>query len=134
MPINPPTTTLNAIQIKVRRLTRSPSTAQLSDDDLNNYINTFIVYDFPEHLRMFNLRTTFTFICNAFQDEYNTDTVSYAGNTTNQLYNFQNNYISVHDPLYIAGYQALYSQSREQFYGIYPLVNSILSKLNNPTK
>ena len=75
MPINPPGNTLQDIQIKVRRLTRSPSSAQLSDDDLNNYINTFVVYDFPEHLRMFNLRTTFTFICNAFQDEYNTDTV-----------------------------------------------------------
>jgi len=117
--------TLAAIRTKVRRLTRSPSTAQLSDDDLNNYINTFVVYDFPEHLRMFNLRTTFTFICNAFQDEYNTDTVSYAGNTTNQLYNFQNNYISVHDPIYIAGYQAFYTQSREQFFGIYPKVNNI---------
>lgn len=127
MPINPPTSTLQAIQVKVRRLTRSPSTAQLSDDDLNNYINTFVVYDFPEHLRMFNLRTTFTFICNAFQDEYPTDTASFGGNTTNQLYNFQNLYISVHDPLYIAGYQSFYSQSREQFFGIYPKVNNIAS-------
>ena len=127
MPINPPGNTLQDIQIKVRRLTRSPSSAQLSDDDLNNYINTFVVYDFPEHLRMFNLRTTFTFICNAFQDEYNTDTVSFAGATTNQLYNFQNIYLSVHDPVYIAGYQSFYSQSREQYFGIYPKVNNIAS-------
>jgi hypothetical protein len=127
MPITPPTSTLQAIQTKVRRLTRSPSPAQLSDDDLNNYINTFVVYDFPEHLRMFNLRTTFTFICNPFQDEYNTDTASFAGATTNQLYNFQNNYISIADPVYIAGYQSFYSQSREQFFGIYPKTNNISS-------
>lgn len=127
MPINPPTNTLEAIQTKVRRLTRSPSASQLSDDDLNNYINTFVVYDFPEQLRMFNLRTTFTFICNPFQDEYNTDTISYAGNTTNQLYNFQNIYLSVHDPVYIAGYQSFYTQSREQLFGIYPKVNNIAS-------
>jgi len=127
MPIVAPTNTLEAIQIKVRRLTRSPSTAQLSDDDLNNYINTFVVYDFPEQLRMFNLRTTFTFICNAFQDEYFTDTDSFAGATTNQLYNFQNNFISIADPIYIAGYHSFYTQSREQFFGIYPKTNFISS-------
>jgi hypothetical protein len=127
MPISAPTTTLQAIQIKVRRLTRSPSDALLSDNDINNYINTFVVYDFPEQLRMFNLRTTFTFICNSFQDEYFTDTASFAGATTNQLYNFQNLYLSIAPPVYIAGYQCLYTQSREQLFTIYPKVNFISS-------
>lgn len=125
-----PDSTLEAIQIKVRRLTRSPSENQLSDEDLQNYINTFVVYDFPEHLRMFNLRTQFSFWCNPFQDVYPTDIASFGGATNanaNSLYNFQNNYISVSDPLYIAGYQGFWSQSREQFYGIYPLTNSISS-------
>lgn len=124
MPIIPPTSTLQAIQTKVRRLTRSPSEAQLTDTDLQNYINTFVVYDFPEHLRMFNLRTVFRFWCNPFQDRYITDATL---PTTNPLYNFQNNYISIDEPLYIAGYQSLYSQSRQQFFGIYPNVNNISS-------
>lgn len=127
-----PTSTLQTIQTKVRRLTRTPSTAQLSDDDLNQYINTFVVYDFPEHLRMFNLRTQFTFYANPFQDVYPTDTLSYFGTptggiTTNPLYDFQNLYISVHQPVYIAGFQSFYTQSREQFFGIYPKINSIAS-------
>jgi hypothetical protein len=129
---NPPTTTLQDIQTKVRRLTRTPSTAQLSDNDINQYINTFVVYDFPEHLRMFNLRTQFTFYANPFQDVYPTDTISYFGTPaggliTNPLYDFQNKYISVHTPVYIAGYQSFYSQSREQFFGIYPITNNISS-------
>lgn len=127
MPVAAPTTTLDAIQIKVRRLTRSPSTSQLTDADLQNYINTFVVYDFPEHLRMFNLRSTYTFVCNPFQDAYPTDVDSFAGVTTNPLYDFQNKYISVHNPVYIAGYDSFYTQSREQFYGIYPFTNSIQS-------
>jgi len=127
MPVAAPTTTLEAIQIKVRRLTRSPSTSQLTDADLQNYINTFVVYDFPEHLRMFNLRQTYTFVCNPFQDEYPTDVASFAGVTTNPLYDFQNRFISVHNPVYIAGYDSYYTQSREQFYGIYPFTNSIQS-------
>jgi len=127
MPISPPGNTLATIQTKVRRLTRTPSTSQLSDDDLNQYINTFVVYDFPEHLRMFNLRTTFEFITNPYQDVYPTDQASFVGVTTNPLYDFQNTHISVHPPFYIAGYQTFYTQSREQFFGIYPNVNTIQS-------
>jgi hypothetical protein len=127
MPVAPPTTTLQSIQTKVRRLTRSPSTSQLTDADLQNYINTFVVYDFPEHLRMFNLRSTYTFVCNPYQDAYPTDIDSFGGVTTNPLYDFQNKYISVHNPVYIAGYDSFYTQSREQFYGIYPFTNSIQS-------
>lgn len=127
MPINPPTNTLQTIQTKVRRLTRTPSTAQLSDDDLNQYINTFVVYDFPEHLRMFNLRTQFTFYANPFQDVYPTDIASFIGVTTNPLYNFQNLFLTMHDPVYIAGYQSFFTQSREQFFGIYPMTNNISS-------
>lgn len=125
--VTAPTTTLQAIQTKVRRLTRSPSQAQLTDADLQNYINTFVVYDFPEHLRMFNLRTTFSFVCNAYQDVYPTDIESFVGVTTNPLYDFQNKYISVHPPFYIAGYQSFFTQSREGFYGIYPFVTNIAS-------
>lgn len=130
MPINPPGNTLNNIQIKVRRLTRSPSTAQLSDDELNNYINTFVVYDFPEHLRTFNLRNTFKFTCNPFQDVYPTDILSFGASTNpqqNPLYNFQNTHLTIHPPVYIAGFPSFYTQSREQFFGIYPKVNSIQS-------
>lgn len=127
MSVAPPTTTLQAIQNKVRRLTRSVSEAQLSTTELQNYINTFVVYDFPEHLRMFNLRTTYTFVSNPFQDAYPTDVESFAGVTTNPLYDFQNKYITVHPPFYVAGFEAFFSQSREQFYGIYPFTNSIQS-------
>src|SRR5438445_92628 len=129
MPVAP-TTSLQSIQTKVRRLTRSPSVAQLTDSDLQNYINTFVVYDFPEHLRMFNLKTTFTFYTNPGQDVYPTDTVSYAGATTNPLYDFQNKYLTVHDPVYIAGYRQMFTQSREQFHNIYPIVNTILKTGN----
>lgn len=125
MAIVEPTSTLQAIQTKVRRLTRSPSAAQLTDDDLQNYINTFVVYDFPEQLRTFNLRQQFSFVCNPYQDTYPTD--KSMQQILNPLYNFQNKYLTVHPPVYIAGFPALYTQSREQFFNIYPMINSILS-------
>ena len=115
-------TSLLAIQQKVRLITRSMSTAQLSDAQLNQYINTYVLYDFPETLRLFNLKTTFSFYTLPFIDTYSTTT-----NPASPLYNFTNKYLTTDSPIYIAGYNALYSQSREQFYGIYPLVNSIAS-------
>lgn len=131
-----PDSTLQAIENKVRRLTRSPSTSQLSPADLENYINTFVVYDFPEQLRTFNLRTQFSFYTNPYQDEYPTNEASF-GNpianpsiVNNPLYNFQNNYLTVHPPFYIAGYQSFFTQSQEQFFGIYPKVNSIAATGN----
>jgi len=125
-----PIGTLSDIETKVRRLTRSPSTAQLSQADLNTYINTFVLYDFPEHLRTFNLRTKFTFFANPYQDTYYTDTASYGTNPlaqNNPLYDFQNKYLTIHKPVYVAGFQTFYSQSEEQFFAVFPKVNSIAS-------
>ena len=115
--------TLAQIQSKTRRLTRSLSEAQLSTTDLNNYINTFVLYDMPEQIRQFKLRKQFTFFCNPYQDVYITDATL---PPTNPLYNFQNIYTTIHAPVYIAGYNSFFSQSREQFFGIYPITNSIV--------
>jgi hypothetical protein len=120
--------TLQQIIIKVRRLTRSMSEAQISTDEITKYVNTFILYDFPEHLRLSSLRTTLTFFTQPYIDTYGVQIDGTAITDTNDpLYNFNNRYITNHTPIYIAGYQSMYSQSREQFFSIYPIVNSIAS-------
>lgn len=113
--------TLDNIKTKVRRLTRSPSVSQLSDAVLESYINTFVLYDFPENLKLFSLLTTLSFYTKPYVDRYSTNTAD----QNDPLYNFKNQYTSVHKPVYIAGNQVLMSTSREQFYGLYPIVNSL---------
>lgn len=115
--------TLGAIRTKVRRLTRTPSEIELPTATLDDYINTFVLYDFPEQLRLFSLKTTLTFYSQPFVDTYETNTTD----ISNPLYNFKNKYVSITPPLYIAGYLSFYSQSREQFFGVYPNVNNISS-------
>ncbi len=115
--------TLANIKNKVRLLTRSLSPAQLSDVQITEYINTYIQYDLPETLRLFDLKSTFTFYTSPFIDTYTTVTNPLFAN--NPMYDFKNKYISVNPPVYIAGFQSQFFQSREQFYGIYPIVNSI---------
>jgi len=114
---------LSTIEQKVRLLTRSPSQNQLSDSQLRQYINTFVLYDFPEHVRLFNLRTTFSFYTQPYIDVYETNTTD----TTSPLYNFINKYLTVEQPIYIAGYQVPFFEDRTQFFALYPLLNSIAS-------
>lgn len=113
---------LNAIRKKARLLARVPGEPQLTTAELDNYINTFILYDFPEKLRLFNLKTTFSFYTMPYVSTYSTRT-----DVNSPLYNFENKYITTDAPIYIGGYQALFSQSREQFYNLYPKVNTIAS-------
>lgn len=116
------TSSLNTIQQKVRRLTRSPSENQLSTDDLNQYINTFVLYDFPESIRLFNLLTTFEFFTQPYVDTYN-----FSNDPSSVLYDFENKFITVNPPIYIAGWQVQFYEDRTKFYGLYPLLNSIAS-------
>jgi len=110
--------TLAAIRKKVRRLTRSPVEAQISTADIDEYVNTFVLYDFPEHLRLFSLRTDFHFYTEPYLDTYDSD------NVADELYDFKNKYITVHEPIYIDGKIAHLYQDRTEFYGQYPKVLS----------
>jgi hypothetical protein len=107
--------TLAEIQKKVRKLSRAPSIEQLSDDDLNQYINTFVLYDFPSQLRLFALKGQFTFYTSPNIDTYSTVTAP----TTAPLYNFKNQYITVNPPIYIGGLRAQYTQSLSALYDTY---------------
>jgi len=114
-------TNLETIRTKIRRLTRSPSTAQISNIELNKYINRFVLYDFPEHLRLFSLRTTLTFYTKPYVDTYETTDVV----ETDPLYNFKNKHTTIHPPVYVGGYYVAFSQSRDQFYAGFPLTNNV---------
>jgi hypothetical protein len=115
--------TLTNIRTKVRRLTRAPSITQLPDATLDEYINNFVLYDFPEQLRLFSLRKTLTFFLQPYIDVYETNTTD----INDPLYNFKNKYISIHQPMYIAGYDVFFSQNQQQFFSVYPKLNSISS-------
>lgn len=113
--------TLADIKTKVRRITRSPSESQLADATLEDYINDFLLYDFPEQLRLFTFRKTLTFYTEPNIDVYETNPID----PEDLLYNFKNAYITTHDPVYIAGYKAYFTQSRDEFYGIYPKLQAV---------
>jgi hypothetical protein len=122
MPLQLPA--LSQIQQVVRFLTKSPSANQLSDNFINDQVNNFILYDFPNAVKLFDLRKTVTWYCEPYIDTYQTDNTVIP--VTNPLYNFKQKYVAVEPPVYVAGYRAGYYQSREQFYGEWPQIDSII--------
>lgn len=105
---------LSAIRTKVRRVTGRPSPEQLSDFDIDDYINTFYVYDFPEHLRLESLRVNFQFTTTANIPVYDFPTDLYLTNMP---------------PVFIGGYQSYMTQSRENFFRINPQLNFLQQQL-----
>jgi hypothetical protein len=116
---------LQQIRNQVRILTRSLNTSQLSDQSIDNYINEFLLYDFPEILRSQYFHSTFTFYTEPFVDTY--ENITDNALSSNPLYNFINKYTSFNPPLYIAGIQSDWEQSMTKFYQIYPPIKSINS-------
>lgn len=112
--------TLSDIRTKIRRLTRTPSVNQMSDADIDVYINTFLLYDMPEHLRLFSMKTTITWYTQPNVDTYQTDITP---DPNDPLYNFDNLYITTDKPIYINGYEGAFFQDRTQYFRLFPFVN-----------
>lgn len=116
--------TLTNIRDKVRRLTRSPAEAQITTQQLDDYINTFLLYDFPSELRLFSLRTTLNFYTQPGVDVY--ETITDPALVNDPLYNFKNKYITIHPQVFMAGVPASFTQYRDVFYGLWPQTNAIV--------
>lgn len=99
---------LSAIRTKFRRITAQTSPAQISDTEVDKYINTFYIYDLPMHLPLFNMKEVLTFYTQPNVDVYQFP---------------RNSYAFIQPPVYCAGYQIFFSQSREQFYRTFPKFN-----------
>jgi len=105
---------LTAIITKVRRLTRTPSELQLTDAEIQEYANTFIQYDMPDTLRLFEMRKKFSFYTEPYIDSYST-----SADPTSPLYNFKNIYITNDVPAYISGVALQFVPDSLYFYQLY---------------
>ena len=123
-----PGSSLTDIQNKVRKLTYSPSQNELSDADLNNYINTFYVFDFPRNLRTLDKRVNINVLLNSNQQTYQFSDFLVSVNGVNLAYpnitNLQDWITSIYNPVYVNGQQVQYTQSQAEFYNYYPKFNA----------
>jgi hypothetical protein len=106
---------LSKIRIKVRRLTKHLSATQITNDEIDDYINTFILYDFPD-LDLDELKTTCTFFTKPYVPEYDTNT----SDANDPLYNFKNLYTYPLDDLTVMGNPVSIYKDPQMFYEVYP--------------
>ena len=97
-------TTLQTIRDKVRRLV-AEDTQQLSDAQIDFYINTYYTNDFPQQLRILKLETNYELPLYPGQGTYEVPWDLFS---------------SFSGPVYIQGYPLFYSQSQTQFYMMFP--------------
>jgi hypothetical protein len=100
--------TLATIRNKIRRITGRPSNTSITDAQIDESVNTFYVFDFPEHLRLQNLRVNYQFLTSA----------------NIPVYDFPTDlFLTIMPPIFIAGYQSYMTQSRENFFRLNPALN-----------
>lgn len=99
---------LAIIRQKVRNVTATPSPNELADTEIDFYINTYLIYDFPEQLRLKTLNTNYVFFTQPNIDRYDFPVEQY---------------VSLQKPIYCAGYEMGYFQNQEQFFQLWPKIN-----------
>ena len=108
--------TLANIRSKIRKLTKRPTDTQMTDVVIDEYINTFILYDFPQEVQTFELTKNVEFCTTPYVDTYSTTEGAYIYN----LLDFKNVVVCVDNPVYVAGRQIYLTQSQEEFFNMYP--------------
>lgn len=97
-------TTLNNIRRTIRNITGRKDVNQLSDARIDDYINDFYLYDFPERLKTLEM-----------EGFYESTTIPNVAE-----YTLPQDYYLVKAPAYVAGYQVGWHQSPDVFYSIWP--------------
>lgn len=109
------TSTLDAIRAKARAIAQVPSPSQLITSppappapyqvSLDGYINDYYQNDFPEELRLLQLKGNFEFYTIPGQDTYT----------------FPQTFITCETPAYCAGFPMTLRQDQQSFYNLWPI-------------
>src|SRR5271163_2467319 len=125
-------TTWNLVRLRseIRQLTGNFDTSQMTDSNIDDIINDFYLYEFPEELRSLRLKNYYEFITVP-----NVSVYSLPQNTDINLATGQSNYINalgtnraiynVSPPVYVDGYQSAWYQDPDTFQRIWPDLNTV---------
>ena len=101
MSVNTTASDLETIRKKVRRVTGRHTNSDISEEEVDFYINTYLIYDFPEQIKNRILQTNYEFPLNANQDTYNFPVEKY---------------VLLQNPIFCDGYFLNFYQNQEIFY------------------
>lgn len=106
----------------VRRIIKSPSNAEISDNLIIDYINRFWIMDVDARLQLFDLKTQYSFQTTPGVDRYNMPLYSVQTQPGNQPIGMYPVYQGFLSPVYINGIQVPFQTQKNQFFNIWPNV------------
>lgn len=101
---------LARIRNDVRQLTHSLSPSILTDASIDDWVNDYMLYDMPNTMRVFSLRTQLSFYTQPNVDYYQSST-----NVGDALYNFKNKYLNVYGPVWVNGIAGSFTNDPNMF-------------------
>jgi len=116
------TDTLSGIKIKARRIARMPSTDQITDANLEDYINTYLLYNLPVELKLPSLEVTVKGTTKPDDERV------FIGGTS--FYDLRNTYTNVEQPFYIAGCLMDYYEDKALFYYSYSQRKTLINDIH----
>lgn len=104
----------------IRRIIKSPSNSDISDDLLIDYINRFWIMDVDARMQLFDLKKKYSFQTAPGVDRYNMPLYSVqteSGSQTIQMYPVYQGFL---EPVYVNGVQISFQTQRQIFFNTYP--------------
>lgn len=111
---------LSDIITYVRRLVKSPSNAQLSDNLIIDYINRFWLMDMSARIQLFDLKTMYRFETIAGLDSYNMPTYNIQTEPGSQTIAPYPVYQGFESPCFANGIQIPFYVENNAFYNLWP--------------
>jgi hypothetical protein len=111
---------LSDIITYVRRLIKSPSNAQITDDLIIDYINRFWLMDMDARLQLFDLKTKYQFQTTPGIDQYNMPLYNVQTEPGNQTIASFPVYQGFSQTCYANGVQIPFYTQREGFWNVWP--------------
>jgi hypothetical protein len=115
---------LSSVITYVRRLIKSPSNAEITDNLIIDYINRFWLMDVDAEIQVFDLKTKYQFQTQPAVDQYNMPLYNVQSETPGQpnsqdiaMFPVYQGFLS---PAYINGIQVQLQTEQEYFYNIWP--------------
>lgn len=107
----------------IRRIIKSPSDAQITDDLLIDYINRFWIMDVDARIQLFDLKTKYVFQTIPGVDRYNMPLYNVQTELGGQTIGSYPVYQGFQSPMYINGIQVPLQTQKNSFFNIWPNVS-----------
>lgn len=104
----------------IRRIIKTPSNAEITDNLLIDYINRFWLMDVDARLQLFDLKTKYTFVTQPGVDKYNMPLYQAYYQPGNQLIGTFPIYQGFFGPAYVKGVSVPFYTQRDLFFNTWP--------------